>query len=165
MSHAKPKKEKKRPSWSSRPRAKREIDDISLSGATDSLQILVADAYRTASEKGWHSKPTSVGDKLALMHSEISEALEEFRQDGDVRKVYFRHPQSPLLPDREGAIKFLGEDRLKEWKPEGLPVELADVLIRIFDFCGRYGIDLGTAVKIKLQYNKQRSYRHGGKRL
>jgi NTP pyrophosphatase (non-canonical NTP hydrolase) len=41
--------------------------------------------------------------------------------------------------------------------------ELADVLIRVFDLCGRRGWDLARAVTDKMAYNKTRSYRHGNK--
>jgi NTP pyrophosphatase (non-canonical NTP hydrolase) len=44
-----------------------------------------------------------------------------------------------------------------------VPSELADIIIRVMDLCGLYGIDIDKAVKKKLQYNESRSYRHGGK--
>lgn len=50
-------------------------------------------------------------------------------------------------------------------KPIGIAVELADVLIRIADTCGRYNIPLEEALKLKLAYNKTRPHRHGGKKL
>lgn len=164
MTPAKP-KTKGKSDYIKKPRRAWAPDDVSLFGAVSSLQLLVADAYNTAAEKGWHDKYTSVGDKLALMHSEVSEALEEFRQTGDVQKVYFRHPQFGLVDSLKETAKFSEGTHGKPWKPEGLPVELADVLIRIFDFCGRYSVDISTAVRLKLEYNKHRSYRHGGKRL
>ena len=46
-----------------------------------------------------------------------------------------------------------------------MPSELADVVIRIGDICGYYGIDLEVAIQEKLEYNKSRSYRHGNKVL
>lgn len=48
-------------------------------------------------------------------------------------------------------------------KPVGFPIELADVIIRIADFCGLHGIDLEEAIRFKMTYNKTRSHRHGGK--
>ena len=48
-------------------------------------------------------------------------------------------------------------------KPCGIPFELADYAIRIFDACGRYGIDLEQAIRVKMEYNKNRPYKHGKK--
>ena len=51
----------------------------------------------------------------------------------------------------------------KDGKPEGIPSELADVIIRIFDYCGYAGIDIEKANKEKHEFNESRPYRHGGK--
>lgn len=50
-------------------------------------------------------------------------------------------------------------------KPEGMGAELADVVIRIMDYCGFAGIDLESLILQKHEYNKTRPYRHGGKVL
>ena len=49
-------------------------------------------------------------------------------------------------------------------KPEGIPIELADAIIRIFDYCGYAGIDIDAAITQKHEFNKTRPYRHGGKK-
>jgi NTP pyrophosphatase (non-canonical NTP hydrolase) len=98
-------------------------------------------AHQNAKVHGWWEEDRSFGEQIALMHSELSEALEDFRNGRDMKEVYFE----------------------KETKPCGIPVELADVVIRIFDTCGRYGIDLQEAITIKMEYNKSRPYKHGGK--
>lgn len=45
-----------------------------------SINGLVGEAYRTAYENGFHSVPGETGTKLALIHSEVSEALEADRK-------------------------------------------------------------------------------------
>ena len=109
------------------------------------LNELRDQCYKTAVEHGWHEKEANVGEKIALMHSELSEALEAYRDNKPLNMIYFTHV-TEAHP-----------------KPDGVPVELADVIIRILDFCGRYGIDIEDAVQTKMAYNETRPYRHGGK--
>ena len=94
------------------------------------LNDLCNEAFATALLKGWHDKHREFGTYIALMHSELSEALEADR-------------------------RLEGIDRVSE--------ELADVLIRIFDWCGLMGIDLDKVVREKMEKNKGREYKHGGK--
>jgi NTP pyrophosphatase (non-canonical NTP hydrolase) len=49
-------------------------------------------------------------------------------------------------------------------KPEGIPTELADIIIRTLHVAAYYGIDIAGAIADKMVYNSQRPYRHGGKR-
>lgn len=106
---------------------------------------LVQESYQNARTHGWHDEPRTIGDLICLMHSELSEALEEHRNGRLPTEVYYNDS--------------------KPNKPEGIPVELADCVIRIFDFCGLYDIDLGTILNQKMQYNATRPYRHGGKKV
>ena len=102
-------------------------------------------SYENARDHGWHDQERSIGDLICLMHSELSEALEEPRNGKSPTEVYYNDAK----PD----------------KPEGIPVELADCVIRIFDFCGLHGIDLEEILRIKMEYNATRPYRHGGKHI
>ena len=106
------------------------------------INDVINESYDMALEKGWHDEPRSFGDIIALCHSELSEALEEHRNGRTPKEIYFERD-----------------------KPEGIPIELADVIIRIADYCGREGIDLEWALRIKMNYNKTRERRHGGKAL
>lgn|SRR3990167_1285955 len=135
---------------------------------------LVAACYKTAVEHGWWEdipgKPlvatqqhfrrinaSMLAEKLCLIHSEVSEALEEVRR-GQGLEMYY----GPCAPghDRAPAPSVNHHP-----KPEGFVVELADVCIRIFDLCGALGLDLEGAIKAKMAYNETRPYRHGGKAI
>lgn len=100
--------------------------------------------HEYAQEKGWWDRPRGIGDIFILFAGEVHEAYEEYRNGHEVTEVYFK----PEAPD----------------KPEGVPVELADVIIRIMDFAQWAGIDLQDIMETKHNYNLTRSYRHGGKR-
>lgn len=108
------------------------------------LEELIKESYQTAVIKGWWEEDRNLGELLALMHSEISEALEEWRSGRDIKTIHYE-------PTEVGP------------KPCGFPVELADLLIRVGDLCGRTGIPLERAIGAKLEYNKMRPYRHGNK--
>lgn len=79
------------------------------------MDILQAAAFAssTAREKGWLDRPRTAHDVFSLFHSELSEALEAYR-DGDTSRV-----------------AVISEDG----KPEGVAVELADFVIRVLEWC------------------------------
>lgn len=52
-----------------------------------------------------------------------------------------------------------------ELKPEGRAVELIDCIIRILDWMGHEQVDVDMLMRRKMDYNKTRPYRHGGKKL
>ena len=109
------------------------------------LSQIQKDVHKLAVDNGWwiDADMKIVPEKLALIHAEVSEALEEYR-DGKMELYY-------QLPGDTSS------------KPEGFGVELADAVIRILDLCGYLGIDLGELVELKHGYNRTRPFRHGGK--
>lgn len=70
----------------------------------------------------------------------------------------------PLHADKRRGLHGGRAARIRGGKPEGIPIELADVIIRILDYCGYAGIDIEAAIRQKHEYNKSRPYRHGGKK-
>jgi len=121
-----------------------------------SINELVQEAHENAISKGWWEEDRSFGELIALIHSELSEALEDYRRGKHTDEVWYEGNH-----EGEKVWSYIKDDKCQ--KPCGIPSELADVVIRIFDTCGRYGIDLEKAIAEKMAYNATRSHKHGGK--
>jgi len=86
-------------------------------------------------------------NRLMLIAGEVVEAHEELRQGYAMDWEYFNTD-----PGREG-------------KPEGVPAELADVLVRLLDLAEEVGIDLADVAIRKMDFNATRGRMHGGKKF
>lgn len=117
------------------------IDSLARTNTTEqltqSINHLSEVCHGVTAECGWWHDVNSgaplqrnKAELLCLIHSEISEALEGVRKDAM-------------------------DDKLPQRKME--EVELADALIRIFDYAGAHQLDLGGALAEKLSYNSQRA--------
>jgi len=149
------------------------IVELSRSEGVKSLEQMAEEVCANNIDKGWFEKDRTFGDEMALLHSEVSEMFEEFRNRGDVGNS-FRFEFGPESPVKHvGPVHLPGdEDLAQQWrdagmvpKPIGAASEAADVLIRLLDTCHRYGIDLGAEYEQKMAYNRTRPHRHGGKAL
>lgn len=86
-------------------------------------------------EKGFWDKPRNDAEAIALMHSELSEALEGMR-----------HGNPP-------------DDKIPEFS--SVEAELADTVIRIMDFSGGRGLRVAEAIVAKINRNTSREKKHG----
>ena len=113
------------------------LDEVTI----DEIQL---EAYKTAASKGWVDahKELDFGSQLMLIVGELSEALEEYRKGKGIKETYY-----------------------VDGKPEGIPIELADVIIRTCYLAELKGINLENAINEKLLFNQSRPRLHGGKKI
>ena len=144
------------------------------------LNDLSAEVHSVAKEKGWWDEPQpTFGEIIALCHAELSEALEEYRKnrpaeyhicDAESEEDALNNTVTICGEDGILACEYIYPENYPECpyynaKPEGIAVELADCIIRILDYCGYADIDIDSIIRKKIEYNKTRPYRHGGKKL
>lgn len=115
------------------------------------INEFAAEVHKNAVEHGWWEGERTFPEIVALIHSEASEALEEYRDGKPL--LYFPCPENP-------NARCSAQSK----KPEGIAAELADVIIRVLDYCAYAGIDIENVLEVKHEYNKSRPYRHGGKK-
>ena len=101
------------------------------------LNELTKEIHDNAVSHGWWDEPRNLLEIAALCHSELSEAVEEYRAG------------RPMV--------WANEDG----KPEGIATEMADCVIRILDWFGHEGLDADEIVRQKMTYNRGRPYKHG----
>lgn len=99
------------------------LDESLVKAAAEVKEINVAN--------GWYDEAREFPTDIALLHSEVSEAFEAYR-NGDNRN---------------------------------LTEEMADIFIRLLDSCDRLGVNLAFAFTAKCRKNRERDYRHGGKKV
>lgn len=125
----------------------------------EGLNDFAAEVHKNADDHGWWEQERAFPEVLMLCVSELSEALEEYRNG--TPDVYCKEYDEDHC---ESCLQFHDACACNGNKPEGIAIELADCIIRILDYCGRRNIDIEAALRIKHEYNKGREYRHGGKK-
>lgn len=98
---------------------------------------LQKEIHFNATLKGWWDKSRNDLELIALHHSELGEATEAVRNG---------NPPDDKIPQFSGC-----------------EAELADVIIRICDHAGARDWRLAEALAAKIEFNKTRTVRHGGK--
>lgn len=125
------------------------------------IKELIEQAHNNAKEKGFWDSVNNIAEKLMLIVSELSKALEADRKnlydDNEIiNKLYYQNyiniNDNPFFhEDFNGFLKNTFE------------IEIADCFIRLADLCGGLDIDIEKYIDVKMEYNKSRPRLHGKK--
>jgi NTP pyrophosphatase (non-canonical NTP hydrolase) len=133
----------------------------------ETLNRLRDEVYANAKAHGFHDVGRTVGDGLMLICTEASEAFEAYREGGKPAEMRYecKHPDGDCAEDASERCPGADDRAAFLHKPVGVPSEIADIIIRCLDFAGEHGIDIGRAVRQKMEFNRTRPFKHGGKTL
>lgn len=137
----------------------RAIGEVNVANGWDTSRSMVADP--DAYDPKWQVSHKIA--ELGLVDTEVAEAIEEIRHGRAMNEVYYSggFDMGTTPGQQRESVDRAGMPR----KPEGVPSELADIVIRVLDIADTYRIDLGSAIVQKLNHNATRGFHHGGKAL
>lgn len=116
--------------------------------------------HQNAKDKGFFDGPKNIGEMLALIHSEVSEALEADRKGNTANlDLFLQEYEAQKQHGDEEAFKFAFKQHVKD----SFEDELCDVIIRVFDLAAFKGIDIDQHLLLKMRYNSMREHKHGKK--
>jgi len=113
--------------------------------------------YNNNKEKGFWDNERNVGETLMLCVTELAEALESHRKGRKADLDAFEHS----LAKENFKENFV--EQFKLHMKDTFEDEIADTMIRLFDLCGGFNIDIAAHLYYKLEYNKTRERLHGKK--
>lgn len=118
------------------------------------INKLSEEIHRNNIDKGFYDDEKNIGEMLALVHSEVSEALEADRINN-----YTTYGNLITHLDNGGDFKTGFEEHVKHTFED----ELADIMIRVMDLAKYKNINLEWHIEQKMKYNSMREHKHGKK--
>lgn len=128
------------------------------------INKLGEEIHENNKSKGFYDSDKNIGEMLALIHSEVSEALE-----ADRKGKYSQANEGKLggLSDKNYGITYYDDKVFQQAFAESVKDtfedELADIMIRVMDLAAFKKVDLERHIRAKMRYNSLREHKHGKK--
>ena len=120
------------------------------------INKLSEEIHQNAKNKGFFDNKRNIGEMLALIHSEVSEALEADRNNKYAKKG---HAEGLIGVPSPALFNSLYRQNIKD----SFGDELADIVIRVMDLAAYKEIDLESHIRVKVRFNSTRPHKHGKK--
>lgn len=130
--------------------------------AFDVLQQFAADQ---AAESGWDDLPklslALINERIRFDNPKVADYLEACMDSQDMQLIGDEVTEGH--EERRSGHAMDHQYINEKGKPEGVPSEMADVIIRVMHVMARKNVKLGSVIKNKLDNNAKRGYKHGGR--
>jgi NTP pyrophosphatase (non-canonical NTP hydrolase) len=123
------------------------------------LNEIAKKTCESAKKNGFDPNPP-FPEVIAFCHSELSEALEEYRYGRPIKYC------GQYMGYEDGCCQLSDDCSLCQYhQPEGIGIELADCILRILCYCGANDIDIEEMIEAKHLHNMSRKYVKGVKKI
>jgi len=122
------------------------------------INDLAMEIYQNNKEKGFHEMIHEFGTYISLIHSELSEAVEAHRKKKRADMDMF---SQALWMEKNPGQGEIFKNAFELYIKDTIEDELADAIIRLLDLSATLDIDIEEHIRLKIQYNKTREYKHG----
>jgi len=125
------------------------------------INKLSKEIHENAVSKGFYEGEKNIGEMLALIHSEVSEALEADRKNRYANTERIDKLKADGFTWKDSQISY--DHAFRSGVKDTFEDELVDIIIRVMDLAAYKGVNLEKHIELKMKFNSFREHKHGKK--